>query len=187
MKDKKYSKAFEISLSAISCAIAVGFLSLGLLGTGGYLLGVWYMIAILALMLPLSKKFYLGGFLAYCGTCILAVALGAAVEFWNLVPFIMFFGLHPLANSLQIRFKVNKILAFFIKAVWFDCTLIAGYFLVFGGILGGSLLPEAFYEVINKYIYLFIFTLGTAGFAVYDYLIFKCQAMVNALVYRIKK
>ena len=100
----------------------------------------------------------------------------------------MFFGLHPLANALQMRFKVNKWLAFAIKAVWFDCTLIAGYFLIFEGNLMGSLLPQSVYDFLNSgYIYLFIFTLGTALFFVYDYLIFKCQIFINRLVYRIKK
>ncbi len=187
MKDKKYSKSFEIALSALSCAFAVGFLSLGLLSTGDYLLGLWYMLAILALMLPLSKQFILGGFLAYAGTLILTVVLGAAVQFWNLVPFAMFFGLHPLANCLQIRFKINRWLALAVKALWFDCTLLAGYFLVFGGVLGGSFLSAEFYEILNKYIYVFIFCLGSPAFFVYDYLIFKCQSMVNMFVRRIKK
>lgn len=150
-------------------------------------MGLWYTIAVLALMLPLSKQFFLGGFLAYAGTCILALALGAAAQFWNLVPFIMFFGLHPLVNCLQIRFKVNRILALVLKAVWFDCTLICGYFLVFGGMLGGTFLPQTLYDAVNKYIYLFIFTLGTLVFVVYDYLIFRCQSLVNRLVRRIKK
>lgn len=185
MKEPKYSKSFEIALSGVSCAVAVIFLSLGILS--GYLLSLGYLIGILALMAPLSKRLYAGGFLAYVGTCILTLILGVAAKFWDLVPFIMFFGLHPLANALQIKFKVNKILAFFIKAVWFDCTLICGYFLVFGGLLGGTFLPQGFYDIVNKYIYVFIFTLGTAGFAVYDYLIFKCQRAVDALVYRIKK
>lgn len=187
MKNNKYSKSFEIALSALSCAFAVGFLSLGLLSTGDYFLGLWYMLAIFALMLPLSKQFFLGGFLAYVGTCILAVVLGAAVQFWNLVPFVMFFGLHPLVNCLQLRFNINRWLALAVKAVWFDCTLIVGYFLVFGGVLGGSFLPAAFYETVNKYIYVFIFTLGSLAFFIYDYLIFKCQIAVNMFVRRIKK
>ena len=187
MKDNKYSKSFEIALSAISCAVAVGFLSLGLVGAGGNLLGVWYLIAILALMLPLSKQFFLGGFLAYVGTCILALILGAAIQFWNLVPFIMFFGLHPLVNCLQIRYKINRWLALAVKAVWFDCTLLVGYFLVFGGVLGGAFLPENLIEMVNKYIYVFVFTLGSVICFVYDYMIFKCQTMVNVFVLRIKK
>ncbi len=185
MGKRNYPKSFEIALSAISCAVAVVFLTLGILSD--YLLATGYLIAILALMVPLSKQFYKGDFLAYAGCCILTLVLGAAVKFWDLVPFIMFFGLHPLINALQVRYRVNKWLAFAVKAVWFDCTLIAGYFLVFGGVLGGTFLPREFFDVVNKYIYLFIFTLGTAAFLLYDYLIFKCQIAVNELVYRIRK
>ena len=146
-----------------------------------------YTLGILALMVPLSKNFYLGDFLAYIGTCILTFIFGAAVGFWDLVPFIMFFGLHPLANALQKKFKINKWLALAVKALWFDGTVIVAYFLVFGGIIGGSLLPEEIYRVINDYIYIFIFTLGTLFFVFYDYLIFRCQTAVNIIISKIKK
>lgn len=185
MGKNKHSKSFEIALSAISCAVAVTFLSLGILS--GILLATGYFVGIIALMVPLSKQFYRGDFLAYAGTCILTLVLGAAAKFWALVPFIMFFGLHPLVNALQLRFRVNRWLALAVKAVWFDCTLIAGYFLVFGGMIGGNFLPEETLQFIQKYIYLLIFTVGSVGFFVYDYLIFKCQIIVNELVYRIRK
>ena len=146
-----------------------------------------YMLGTVALMAPLSKNFYLGDFLAYIGTCILTLVFGAAVGFWDLVPFIIFFGLHPLANALQKKFKINKWLAFFIKALWFDGMIIASYYLVFGGIIGGSVLPEEVYKFINDFIYLFIFTLGTLFFVFYDYLIFRCQIAVNIIIAKIKK
>lgn len=187
MGNKKYSRSFEIALSAISCAVAVLVLSLGVLGAGGYFLGLWYLIAILALMIPLSKQFYLGSFLAYLGTCILTVILGAVVKFWDLLPFIMFFGLHPIANSLQIRFKINRWLAFAIKAVWFIGTLFAGYFMLVYGFIGGSILGTPLYQSVKDYIYIIIPLAGTVVFLIYDYLIFKCQIMINALIYRIRK
>ncbi len=184
MSKRRYSKSFEIALSAISCAVAAGALALGLLS--GWLVGTGYVIAIIALMVPLSKQFYLGDFLAYAGTVILAVVLGAAAKFWDLVPFAMFFGLHPLINSLQIRFNVNRWLAYAIKAVWFDCTLIAGYFLIY--VISGSPLPEQIENIIAGWrLYVIVFTVGTAVFLIYDYLIFKIQIAVNKLVYRIKK
>ena len=178
-------KSFEIALSGISTAIAVLFLSLGILS--GYLTALGYLIGILALMLPLSKQFYLGGFLAYAATCILTLILGAVARFWDLVPFIIFFGLHPILNSLQLKFNVNKWLALAIKWVWFVGTLFVGYFLIFGGLLGGSLLPEQVYDFINKYIYILIPVLGAPFIFVYDYLIFRCQMLVNGLVLRIRK
>ena len=172
MGNKKRLGAFEIALSGISCAVAVPSLALGVMT------GVNSLTAV---------GFFLGAFLSYLGTLILAIALGAAAQFWKLVPFVMFFGLHPIANALQLRFKINRWLALAVKAVWFDCTLIVGYYLVFGGLLGGSLLPQSVYEVVNKYIFVFIFTLGTVICFVYDYLAFKCQIAINLLVGRIKK
>lgn len=186
MGKKNNSGAFEIALSGISCALATGGLALGIIS--GYLVVTGYMIGVLALMVPLSKQFYLGDFLAFLGTCILAVVMGAAAQFWDLVPFVMFFGLHPLVNSLQVKFKINKWLAYAVKAVWFDLMLVASYFIVFGGNLFGTLLPQAFYDFLNGgYIYLFIFTLGTLFFLVYDYVIFKLQVAVNMAVRMIRK
>ena len=185
MPKNKNSKSFEIALSGVSCAIAVIFLSLGILS--GWLTATGYFMGVIALMLPRSRDFYLGDFIAYIATCILTLIMGVAGKFWDLVPFIMFFGLHPLVNALQQRFKINKWLAPAVKAVWFDCTLIAAYFLIYGGLIGGELLPQNVYDIVNKYIYLFIFTLGTVIFVAYDYLVFRTQKTVNMLIYRIKR
>ncbi len=187
MGKNKNSKSFEIALSAVSCAVAVISLSMGIVVAGGYFLGLWYLIAILALMVPLAKQFYSGGFLAYLGTCILTVVLGASAKFWDLLPFVMFFGLHPLANSLQIRFNINRWIAFAVKAVWFAGVLYAGYFMMVYGFLSGGLLQTPLYLTVKNYIYILIPTVGTVAFFIYDYLIFKCQIMINGLIYRIKK
>ena len=106
-------------------------------------------------------------------------------EAWLLVPFVMFFGLHPLANALQLRFKINKWIAYIIKALWFDFSLWVMYVLVFGSSIGDPSLPV--YQAINDYILLFIFIGGSAIFFLYDYAMFKCQMLVNEFVHRIKK
>lgn len=185
MPKNKNSKSFEIALSGVASAIAVIFLSLGILS--GWLVATGYFFGVIALMLPLSRNFYWGGLAAYIATCILTLIMGVAGNFWHLVPFIMFFGLHPLANALCERFKINVWIALAVKAIWFDCTLIAAYFIIYGGLLGGGMLPQSLYDVVNKYIYLFIFTLGTLILVVYDFLVQRAQKMVNALVRRIKR
>ena len=137
-------------------------------------------------MVPLSKQLYRGAFLAYVGTVILAIVLGAVVRFWDLVPFAMFFGIHPLVNALQLKYRINKWLAYAVKALWFDGTLIAAYFLIY--VVGGIVLPEPVAAFIAGWrLYVIIFTAGTAVFLLYDYLIFSLQTGVNKLVYRIKK
>lgn len=192
MPKNKNNKSFEIALSGISCALTVIFLSLGILS--GWLLATGYCIGVISLMLPLSKRFYLGGFLAYLGACILTVIMGAAAKFWDIVPFVAFFGLHPLINCIQQntakRFK-SKILSYIVwfiaKALWFDATLILGYYLVYDGVLGASLFPQEVYDVVNNYIILFAFTLGTAVFAIYDFLVFRCQRAVNYFIGKVKR
>ncbi|MGN0804408.1 MAG: hypothetical protein ACI4MS_03390 [Candidatus Coproplasma sp.] len=185
MPKNKNNKSFEIALSGIACAIALIFLSLGVLS--GWLLATGYCIGIIALMLPLTKKFYKGCLFAYIGTCILTVVMGAVARFWNIVPFVMFFGLHPLVNAIQKKNNFNRYIAFILKALWFDATLIAGYYLVYGGVLGGSLFPDYIYQTVNKYIYLLIFTVGTLIFLLYDFLIFRLQKAMDCLMLRIKK
>lgn len=177
--------SFEIALSGISCGIAVLFLSLGILS--GWLLATGYFIGVLAMMIPLSKNFFKGGFLAYLGTCILTVIMGAAAKFWDIVPFVLFFGIHPLVNAVIKAKKFNRWVALVIKILWFDCALIAGYYLIFHGVLGGSLLPQNVYDIFNKYIFLFIFTIGSLTGVIYDFLVSRCQLAVNALVFRIRK
>lgn len=185
MSNPKYSRSFELALSAVSCALAVIFLMLGF--WSDVLLASGYLFATVALMVPLSKQFYKGAALAYAGTVILAIVLGAAAKFWDLVPFIMFFGLHPLVNSLQLKFKINKWLALAVKAVWFDFTLWVAYILIFNGVLGGAKADSEFYTFVNKYILLFIFIGGSLLFIAYDYVVFRCQKAVDMLVYRIRK
>lgn len=189
---KKNNNSFQIALSGIACALCVIFLSLGILS--GWLLATGYCVGVLSLMLPLSKKFYRGSFLAYVGAVILSLIFGVAAKFWDIIPFIAFFGLHPIVNALQKDFaqKRNKkwlwwIIGFIVKAVWFDATLILGYYLVYDGVLGGSIFSQSVYDIVNQYIILFAFTLGSVVFAVYDFLVFKCQTAVNYFVYKVKR
>ena len=181
MGKNKYSRSFEIALSSISCAVAVVLLLVGL--WSNVLLYSGYLLAMIALMVPLSKQFYWGGALAYLGTVILAIILGAVAQFWKIVPFIMFIGLHPLVNALQLKFNINKWLALAVKTVWFDLTLWVAYILLFD--MTGT--ENTIYEFIDRFKYLFIFIGGTLIFFPYDYLVFKTQITVNKLVYRIKK
>lgn len=185
MSKKNRSFSFEIALSGISCAIAVLFLGLGILS--GWLLATGYFIGVLAMMLPLSKDFFKGGFFAYLGTCILAIVMGAAAKFWDIVPFVVFFGLHPLINALINKSKFNGWLFLPVKALWFDGMLIVGYYLVYGGIVGGTALPQNIYDTVNKYFFLLVFTVGSVVGIAYDFLAARCQTVITRLVARVAK
>ena len=181
---KRAKGAFEIALAALACAVATAALTLGAYVNFMFVTG--YLIAIFALMVPLSKKLFWGDMLAFVGAAILSSLFGmGAFGFLKILPFVCFFGLHPLINALQrthVRKKVLHALIFLIKAAWFDLTLLVCFFVLvplFG--LDGM----RWYPYFERYLYLIVFAGGTVFFALYDYLIFLCQRSVDLIVKRI--
>ncbi|MBQ8394440.1 MAG: hypothetical protein IJX49_02580 [Clostridia bacterium] len=168
--------AHQIALSALACALATIFLTLGLYVD--VLLLTAYLLACVALMLPLSKNCYVGYALAYVATCILSFFFGAS-RFWELLPFIMFFGLHPIVNELQLKIKINRWLACILKGLWFDGTLYVIWRFVYA-----MTTPIPY---LDKFIIPIILVVGTVFFIFYDYAAYKWRAAVNILVRRISK
>lgn len=172
----KRLSSHEIALSALACAIATVLLTVGVYSE--ILLFTGYLFGCIALMMPLAKKSYIGYALAYVGTCVLSLIFNVA-RFWDLLPFILFFGLHPLVNELQLRTKINRWLACGIKALWFDGTMFIIWKFVFG--------MTTSIAFVDKYIWLILLVGGTAFFVAYDYVMYKWRAIVNRLVARIGK
>lgn len=168
--------SYEIALSALACAIATVFLTVGVYSE--VLLFTGYLLSCVALMLPLAKQSYRGYVLAYIATCILAFIFNAS-RFWDLLPFMMFFGLHPLVNELQLKIKINTWLACAIKALWFDLTMYLIWRFVFA--------MTTTVPFIDEYILPIILIGGSAFFVFYDYLTYKWRAAVNILVQRLNK
>ncbi len=172
---KKIS-SYEIALSALACAIATIFLTLGVYSE--FLLFTGYLLACVALMLPLAKQSYRGYALAYLASCILSFIFNAA-RFWDLLPFIMFFGIHPLVNELQLKIKINRWVACAIKALWFDVTMYLIWRFVFG--------MTTAIPFVDKYIIWILLIGGSLFFVVYDYFMYQWRAVVNNTVRRISK
>ncbi len=166
----------EIALSALACALATVFLTVGVYSEVLLLTG--YLLASIALMLPLAKRSYVGYFLSYVATCLLAFLFNAA-RFWDILPFIVFFGLHPVVNEWQLKSKINRWVACGLKAVWFDLTAYLVWRFVFA--------MTTTIPFFDQYIIPVIFVLGTAFFVFYDYATYKARAMVNTLVAKIDK
>ena len=172
----KRLSSHEIALSALACAIATVLLTVGVYSE--ILLFTGYLFGCIALMMPLAKKSYIGYALAYVGTCVLSLIFNVA-RFWDLLPFILFFGLHPLVNELQLKTKINRWLACGIKALWFDGAMFIIWKFVFG--------MTTSIAFVDKYIWLILLVGGTAFFVAYDYVMYKWRAIVNRLVARIGK
>ena len=170
---KKIS-AHEIALAAMSCAISTILLTVGLYSE--ILLFTGYLLGCIALMLPLAKHSYRGYVLSYMATSILTLIFGLA-KFLDVLPFIMFFGLHPIVNELQLKTKINRWLACGIKALWFDGTMYVVWRFVFEMTTTISL--------IDAYIIPVLLIFGTAFFVFYDYTTYRCRAVVNRTIDRL--
>lgn len=182
---KRPSRSYEIALSAIACAFAAGALTLG--SYVDVLLGAGYVVAVFALMLPLARGLWWGDALCYIATLLLT-GIFCGFSFLTLVPFAVFFGLHPIVNYLQRRYVRKKPLFLMCelgKAVWFDLAMWLSFRLVFVPLLG---LENAFwYPFVEEYFYLVLFVGGTLFFAFYDALVFYAQRCVNAVMRRLRK
>ncbi len=168
--------SYEIVLSALSCALATIVLVAG--AYSEVLLATGYLLGSVSMMLPLAKRSFRGAALAYVATCILAFIFGAA-KFLDLLPFVMFFGLHPLVNELQLKININRWVACLIKAAWFDITMYILWRFVFVIVSG--------YSFLDAYILPVILTAGTVFFIFYDYAMYRWRAWVNRAVERIAK
>ena len=166
----------QIALSGLACAMATVLLTVGIYSEFFLLTG--YVLAGVALMLPLVKKSYFGYILAYLGATILTL-LFSSFRFWEVLPFAMFFGLHPLVNEFQLKIKINRWVACAVKALWFDLTMYLIWRFVFA--------MTTTIPLIDTYIIPIILVAGSAFFVFYDYLTYKWRAAVNILVQRLNR
>lgn len=181
---KRQSRSFELALSAIACAVAVISLTLG--AYVDFLLAAGFLFAVFALMVPLAKQFLWGYALALAGAVILSFLFtGFVVGVMRLLPFVAFFGWHPLVNYLQKKYVKHAWLhaiVFAVKAVWFDLAMWLAW-VVLGEFLGFE--QQTWYPFVQDNLYWFLFAGGTLFFAVYDAAIFFCQRSVDYAVRRI--
>ncbi len=180
---KRSSRAFEIALSALSCAVAAVALTVG--SYVDFLLMAGYLLAVFALMVPLSKDLILGNLLAFAGAVLLAFFFsGLAIV--QVLPFVAFFGLHPAANWAQKKFVKKKPLHFALfvgKAVWFDLSMWLMWSVVLVPIFGIE--SATWYPFVKQYFFYVLFVGGTLFFAAYDYMMFLCQRSVDLTLRRI--
>ena len=163
--------SYEIALSAIACAAATLVLTLGAMYPPMRFTG--YLFGCLAIMLPLACGYNLGALLCFLGASLLALIF-SGFRFMDLIPFGIFFGLHPIVNALQKKFKLNKYLSYACKAVWFDVSAYLTWRLVFSM---NTAIP-----LLDKYIVPIIIVFGSLFFIAYDVLIFRTQEAVDGAV-----
>ncbi|MBO7378033.1 MAG: hypothetical protein J6U35_04070 [Clostridia bacterium] len=173
-----------IALSAIATAFAVILLTLGSYVELIDIVCVMY--AGVAIMLPLAKQSYPGAALTFIASAALGLLLGG-MRFTVIVPFAVFFGLYPIANALQIRFRINKYLALAIKDVWFLGTMVL-YYKLMAWLYGYDLFEDFPFmtEALKRYVIPAMFVVGALFFILYDFIMMKMQLVVNKLVEKLK-
>ncbi len=182
---KRPSHSFEIALSAIACAFAALSLTLG--SYVDVFLAAGYLLADFALMVPLAKNFFWGAFLAYLGAVLLAFMF-CGFSIFMLLPFLAFFGLHPLLNHIQRRYAKRpwqNALFFLGKAVWFDLAMWLMWAVVLVPVFGVA--SATWYPFVERYFFAVLFLGGTLFFAAYDIMIFLCQRSADRVVMRIRR
>ena len=181
---KNPSKSFEIVLSAIACAVAAVALTVGCYVNVLYAAGI--ILAVFAIMVPLSKDFIWGAALAFLGSALLAFMF-CAFSIFKLVPFILFFGIHPIVNYIQLKYVKKKWihpLVLIVKAVWFILSMWLSFYLLTGIF---ALDETTWYDWVMQYFHYVLWFGGAAIFVAYDVLMFLCQHSVNALIKRIRR
>lgn len=95
----------ETALSAISCAFSTIAMTIGTLYSPMLFTG--YLLACLCMMLPLSKGYYKGAVLCFVATNVLTLLFNG-FNFFDTLPYTVFFGLHPVVNELQTHLREKK-------------------------------------------------------------------------------
>lgn len=145
-----------------------------------FLLAAGYLIATFALMIPLSKDFLWGAALAYLAAALIALPLCL----WKIIPFAVFFGLHPIVNYLQKKYVKKtplKVVCLLAKTVWFTLSMWLSYYVL--TTMAGLELTD----LIGQYLYVVLFVGGTLFFFAYDILIFYCQRSADIAIRRIRR
>lgn len=100
---RKNSK--EIALSAVACALGTIALTVGTLYSPMLFTG--YLFACLCMMLPLSRGYFKGAALCFIAMNVLTLLFNG-FNFFDTLPFTLFFGLHPVANEWQAKLHEKK-------------------------------------------------------------------------------
>ncbi len=169
------NKSRIVAISAICTAFTVLVLFIGTIYPPLDLTSI--LIASLIVMVPLSKGSALSAVLTVISSTVLAL-LFCAFRMQVILPYALFFGLHPILNYVIKQRGYKKRYWFVVKDIWFVLTVV---------------LMQRFVEIfsieiefIQRFLYAFLVTASAIGFLAYDYMIIKFQQHIDLLIKRLK-
>jgi hypothetical protein len=104
----------------------------------------WYFAAAMCMMIASVIGGIRTALMAYASSVLLSMLL-CAFNFLFLLPYVLFMGLHPIANAVIVRYHISPVIAHPIKAAWFCAWLLlmirfTGLFLFIN--LSAPLMPQ---------------------------------------------
>lgn len=168
-------KSRIVAISAICTAFTVLVLFIGTIYSPLDLTAL--LIASIIVMVPLSKGSTLSAVLTVIASSVLSLFM-CAFKFHVILPYALFFGLHPIVNYVVKKRGYKKLYWFIIKDVWFVLTMLLMQYFVHLIVI-----DVAF---IQRFMVWFIIVFGALLFFPYDYMIIKFQQYIDALVKRLK-
>ena len=164
-----------IALSAVSAAVALLLLIAGAFFEILDLSCLFF--ASLAIMLPLTKDSRAGAFLAYLASAILGFVL-TGMRLQIIIPYVLFFGLHPIVNDFLQKKNVNRVLGTVLKTVWFVGVLFIVYYFTSFFVVEN--------EIVKQYIVPILIVGGALFFLLYDLAMIRMQKSLNIIISRLK-
>lgn len=148
---------YQLALAGISSAVALLFVWLSVIVRFSTV--AFYIAASLAIMIPLTKRYYLAGFFAYG----VASALGFVIagDIYTVAGFVAYFGPMALITGIMCNKKVKWFIALPVKILYINGALALLYFVCHTIMIDASIMEKIDYWVIAL--------VGTLALVLIDY------------------
>ncbi len=143
-KISRQDAIYQIALAGISAAVALLFVWLGVLVK--YSTAAFFIAASLAIMVPLTKKYWLASFFAYAVSAGLGFVIAGDIV--AVSGYIVYFGPMALITGILYNLKAKWYIALPIKVVYINGALALLYFVCHTIIIDASLMSKIKYWVV---------------------------------------
>lgn len=137
---------YRVALAGISAAVALLMVWLGVVVRFSTI--AFFIAASVALMVPLSQKYYLSSVLAYVVSAGLSFAV--AVDVFSVMGYVVYFGPMAIISGIMLNHsdKINRWVQLIVKIVYINGALALLYFVCHNIVLDSSIVDKVQYWMI---------------------------------------
>lgn len=163
-------RSYQVALGGVTCALGVIFMVLSYY----FQIGDLPLMALSSLMLlmPLKKGMFKTAGLCYVAVSLLTFLLTG--YFVAIIPYLVFFGLHPIEIALFDRYRIHRVLQALIKLIHCNAALFVIFTFTTIFVTTGEGFPLWAYYLV-----------GNLTFFLYDWLIVRIYSKLNYYLDRI--